>query len=295
MHKKCLICSFSKFKLIWNSPIRSSSKSFTKNKKKILQCLNCGLVFLKERNKLLENSSLARNLYNKSNSYQDFINFHKTRELKKINIIKKFVNFKNKSILESNSGTGVIINLLKNKAKVTAGLDDKFYKNYFRETNHLFFENIKSIEKNNIKFDIIFSLSEIEHKYNPIIFLKSLKKILSRNGSLVLRVPNYENIYSYLIGNDFYKYDFRTSHNFYFNRKNFTMLIEKLNFNIIHSFGYHEYSSNHLIEYIKKKKRIYSKNIKNYFNFNQDRYLVKNIEKSFLSTSMIFIVNNKRT
>ena len=113
--KNCLICKKKDFKIVWNDKIRSGNNKFTKNKEIIFQCLNCDLVFLKNPRKDLENSAVARSIYNKNNSVQEFLNFHKPRELKKFKLFKKFINFKNKDILESNCGAGVLLNILKKK------------------------------------------------------------------------------------------------------------------------------------------------------------------------------------
>ena len=82
---------------------------------------------------------------------------------------------------------------------------------------------------------------------------------MKKNSKLVLRVPNFENIYMYLLGKYFLRFDYRTSHNFYFSIKNLELLFKKTNFKIRKKLGTNEYSANHLIEYLKTKKRVYHK------------------------------------
>ena len=77
-----------------------------------------------------------------------------------------------------------------------------------------------------MKFDIIFSLSEIEHKFDPISFLRKLKKVLAANGIIIIRIPNFNNVYMKLLGKSFFKYDYRISHNFYFSEKNLDLLFK---------------------------------------------------------------------
>ena len=185
--KKCLVCSKKNFKLIWNDKIRRSAKKFTKNKEKIFQCTFCDLVFLDKKRKNLEDSSITRNIFNKNNSIKEFLKFHTPRERKKLNMIKKIVDLKNKRILESNCGAGVLINILKKESKLTAGLDSEFYRKYVEGKGHNFFSNINKINKSKMKFDIIFSLSEIEHKFDPISFLRKLKKVLAANGIIIIK------------------------------------------------------------------------------------------------------------
>lgn len=288
--KKCIICGKKKFKIVWNDRIRNAANNFTKKKEKIFQCLNCNLVFLKQKRKILENSSLTRNIFNKDNSIKEFLKFHNPREKAKLKFIKKIIPLKNKKILESNCGAGILINNLKKQSKLTAGLDNKFYRNHIESEGHKFFSNLKEIQKSKIKFDVIFSLSEIEHKYDPIGFIKNLKKILSRKGAIILRIPNYDNIYAKLLGKSFFRYDFRISHNFYFSEKNLDHLFKKLNLKIIKKDGFNEYSFNHLLNYVFHKKRFGKKKIMKFFKKSDEIFVKKNIENSLSSTSLIYLL-----
>ena len=190
---------------------------------------NCNLVFLKKRKKYLENSAVARNIFNKNNSIKQFFSFHTKRELGKIKVISKYVNFKNKAILESNCGAGILINILKKKARITAGLDNNHYKKFVKSNGHKFYENISEIINKKTSFDVILSLSELEHKYDPVEFTKLLKKCLKKNGILIFRIPNFYNIYLFTLYKKFLKYDYRSSHNYYFSEKNLDLLFKKQN------------------------------------------------------------------
>lgn len=289
MSKNCIICSGKKFKIIWNNKIRSGKNIFTKKKEIIYQCLSCDLVFLKNKRKILENSATARSIYNKNNSIREFLNFHKPRELKKLNFLKKFINFENKNILESNCGAGVLLTVLKKKSKSTSGIDDKSYKAYLNSGGHNYFSSFDEAINNKKKFDIVLSLSELEHKCDPIDFMKKVKKVLSKSGKILLRIPNYKNIYSMILGDFFYKYDFRSSHNYYFSEKNIDLLIKKVDLTVEKKLGFHEYEFNHLLAYIREKKRIgglYKKVVSE----KDEILLKKNIEKSFISTSLVYII-----
>ena len=133
----------------------------------------------------------------------------------------------------------------------------------------------------------------MEHKYNPISFLNELRSILKLNGTLVIRVPNYNNIYKFIVGRDFLKYDFRESHNFYFSKNNLDIMFDNSGFLVKKALGFNEYNFNHLLNFAKNKKRIYSKKLKLFFNKKNDSYVVKNIEKNHVSTSLIYILKKK--
>jgi 2-polyprenyl-3-methyl-5-hydroxy-6-metoxy-1,4-benzoquinol methylase len=286
---KCLACNHNEFLIIWDNPIRKSAVSFTKKKEKVFQCENCQLTFLEKKRKLLEDSATARKIYNRNNSIKEFFRFHSKRETKKFLKILKYVSLNNKNVLELNCGAGVILSILRKKSKSTCGIDSLIYKDFLVSNGHQYYQNVQELKNNKKKYDIIFSLSELEHKYDPLQYLHILKKILSKKGRLIIRVPNFFNIYSILLEKYFYKYDYRTSHNFYFSKKNLDLIFKKANFKIEKVFGYHEYDLNHLLYYFKTKKRV-EKKYPILFDKKDNDFFVANVEKSFFSTSLIYIL-----
>ena len=146
---------------------------------------------------------------------------------------------------------------------------------------------MKSIK--NVKFDAILSLAEIEHKYNPILFVKELIKVLKPNGKIIFRIPNYNNIYYYFLKSKFQIYDFRTSHNFYFSEKSADFLFKMLKLKILVKTGIQEYSINHFLHFLRSHKRVDSK-FEKLIKEKKNNFIKRNIEENFLSTSMLYIV-----
>ena len=165
-----------------------------------------------------------------------------------------------------------------------------YYKNYLTKNKIKYFPNINQIIKENKKFDIILSLGEIEHKYDPVLFLKSLKKILNKNGLLIVRIPNFDNIYRFTLNDIFLKEDYRTSHNFYFNENSLDYLFKKVGLKTINKSGLQEYSINNFLSYLKFNKRPKNKEI-NFFNSKVDKLFRKNLENTLTSTSLLYILN----
>ena len=92
-----------------------------------------------------------------------------------------------------------------------------------------------------------------------------------------------------LLGNYFYKYDFRTSHNYYFSTKSMDHLIKKAGLKVEKKIGYHEYDFNHLLAYANSKKRV-TGTYKKIFNQKNEIIFKRNIENSFTSTSLLYIL-----
>ena len=110
---------------------------------------------------------------------------------------------------------------------------------------------------------------------------------------MILRIPNYNNIYLLLLGYYFKKYDFRTSHNFYFSEKNLDMLFKKLKLKIFKKIGHNEYNLNHMLTYIKNKKRVSANEVQSYFNKDINNYIKSNIEENLISTSLIYLLKRQ--
>jgi len=289
MKKKCPICKSKKQVNIWNDKIRDGLKGYTNKKEKIFLCNNCNTRYRFSRTKEFLDNAHFRKIYDGEASVNKWLEFNKPREMRKFNKCLKYINIKNKNVLESNCGAGIILNSIKNKAKLTAGLDNIIYKKYVESKGSYFFTNVKEIIKKKIKFDYIISLGEFEHKYDPIKFLRKFDKVLKPSGKIVLRVPNFDNIYRFLLNNIFFKDDYRTSHNFYFNEKSLDFLFNKLNYKIIKKAGLQEYSINSLVSYLKYKKRPKNKII-NFLKKSNDLQFQKSLEESHTSTSLLYII-----
>ena len=283
----CPICKKSETILIWNNKLRSGKDKWTKNKHKILQCKNCDLVFLEKRNKHLEDNKIFRKIFDGSNSVSKYYSFNKPREKLKLKKIQSYINFKNKKILESGCGAATNLDYLKKYAKLTAGLDSHIYQNHVMK-NHKYFNSLSKLKESKEKFDIILSLAEIEHKFNVLNFVKILIGKLNKNGFLIFRIPNFNNIYKFMLNNDFLRYDYRVSHNYYFNEKSADFLFKKLKLKTFVKTGLQEYDFNHLLEYVKTRKRV--KDYKKIYNKRVIDITNSNLEKYKVSTSLLYIL-----
>lgn len=296
----CPICKSKKIILIWNDKIRSSIKKLTQNKKKIFRCFVCDVSFLEKRYKSVPNKSILRKIIRKS-QITKLQSFHTQRESPKLKKILEIYNYKNKRVLLANCGYGLtILDQIKKTAKLTAGLSENDYSFYLKEylikKNHLYFKNLNDIKKTRQKFDTIISPAEIEHVYDPSQYLKNFKRILTKKGVIILRIPNHDNIYKYVLGKIYLKDDYRISHNFYFSKKSCEFLFKKNGFKINDCLGLMEHDLNNLLHYIKifRRPMQYDKknNVKNIFLLNKlkNSSLTKNIEKSPLPSHFLYMI-----
>ena len=285
----CKLCNSNKKSLIWNDTIRSGKGKFTKKKYKIFNCLSCNVKYLEKTNKKLLNNVVFRKKFDGSNSVKKYHDFNKPRELRKIKFIEKFISFKRKDVLETNCGAASNLDYIVKKARSTSGQDNKIYQAHVSK-KHNFFSSLENLIVEKKKFDLILSLAELEHRDDPIKFVKDLTKILKKNGKIVFRIPNFYNLYYLFLGSDFQRFDFRESHNFYFCEKSINFLFKKLNLKVRLIKGFNEYDINHFIQFLKTKKRVETK-YKKIIKSKNSQNIVNKINSNLLSTSFIYVVS----
>lgn len=297
---KCPICNSKKLSLIWDNRIREGISSLTKNNKKIFRCKNCDVSFLGKRYASLPDDAILRKVTNKK-EIKKLHQFHTKRELPKLKKILQVLDYSKKKVLLVNCDFGLtILNKIRKKAKLTAGIsetENSFYlKDYLMKRKHLFFNNLEQIKKEGQKFDVIISPAQIEHVYNPNKYLNDFKKIISKKGIIILRIPNHDNVYKFILKDIFLRKDYRISHNFYFSENSCKFLFRKNNFKIIKRFGLMEHDVNNLLNYIRlgrrpmqyEKKRI-GKNYL-YLKKKENLKLTRNLENGPLPSHLLYLI-----
>ena len=148
--------------------------------------------------------------------------------------INSFFNRINKKIktLDVGAGLGVFPNKLKsNKFRdfyliETDKINIKFLKEYlkFKKT----FKTRSSLK--NIKFDLITLNKVVEHVPNPTLFIKNYLKCLKKKGFIYIEVPNIDAKEDPL-GYD--REEFYIEHHHVFSKLSLTLMLSKLNLNIL--------------------------------------------------------------
>jgi len=107
------------------------------------------------------------------------------------------IKWHNKTVLDVGCGTGNFASLVaKNGAKRILGIDYaeeaiKIAKKKHVHSNLDFKQmDVKHVKE---KFDVIVSIGTLEHMDNPYQILKKFKKLLNKNGKIIITSPNWSN------------------------------------------------------------------------------------------------------
>lgn len=180
-----------------DSDIVAEYTRFEKNK--VLQCKNCGLVYLEinagkqeveqfyssqyRKVPTLPVQSPEEHFYNKATQY-DANN--------RVQFISSYLDIRSKSILEIGSASGSLLKkLMEHGCKEATGIElGKEFSEYARQRGFKAFT--RSIEELNLKnqYDAIVSFHTLEHVYDPMAVVRAVYTALKSNGWFLGEVPN---------------------------------------------------------------------------------------------------------
>lgn len=247
MKKSCLLCEFNRFQTI-SSNVRDSKNH------KIIKCKKCGHIQLYPIPTVDEDKEFYdKNLQDKNINYFGGIKENRKKSVadteRRMEMLKKIVK-KSDKILEIGSGHGFFVESMHNSGYNITGIEISKEKRKLSKkiTNAEILDiDINQDDHKLEKFNFILMFHVLEHLVNPIEFLKKLKKILAKNGKILVEVPNSDDVQLEKNQNyaDFY---WQRAHIHYFNPKKLRFVFKKagLNSEII---GVQRYSIENMISW----------------------------------------------
>ncbi len=233
--KNCPVCDSSKFtKFLDSKDFFLTSEEF-----KIDICTNCGFKFTNPRpdKKALSKYYESIDYISHSNINKGIINklyrFVRQFTIKnKIRLITKFVNEGN--VLDIGCGSGEFLNELKKQNWNVTGIEPNESVRKFAAENYginaLEESDLNNLEKNS--FDVITLWHVLEHVFDIEERILQIKKILSKNGILIVALPNPDSLDAKIYGKYWAAYDL-PRHLYHFNKATVERLFNKYGFSII--------------------------------------------------------------
>ncbi|MCX7954406.1 MAG: class I SAM-dependent methyltransferase [Bacteroidales bacterium] len=155
------------------------------------------------------------------NNFNAVVSEHVHRYIFASNFVKE------KITLDIACGSGYGTSYLAKHAKYVYGIDIDSEtinenKKIYKEKNIQFIHaDAHNIPLDNESIDVVVSFETIEHLYNANLFLKEIKRVLKKEGMLLISTPNKKNSEENNIKNDYhireyYEHEFRNLISFYF-------------------------------------------------------------------------------
>ena len=215
---KCYLCDSADYK-VRDGNVRDNDKL------DVLECNECGLVFLSSV------EHIDDNYYEDSNMSEDlniseWLNETSVDDSRRFEFVKEMIA--NKDIADFGSGAGGYLMQAKKIAKSVVGieLDIKVVEHY-KQNEITQVTDIESLE--NDKYDVITAFHVVEHLAQPAEILQLLVSKLKKGGKLIVEVPNSDDALLTIYKNDpFSNFTYWSPHLFLYNSKTLQLLFKKV-------------------------------------------------------------------
>lgn len=218
------------------------------NKWNIRKCRNCELLFTQLNKSHFTNK---RSFYT-----QTYIDSYKSRELLLKSRFKIYLNFiekhkKGGKLLDIGTGIGFFIEVVSQSSKNEwdcFGLEPNNFLIQHANTNtksKIINGSLQKLPFKNESFDCVTCFDVLEHDNNLIKNLNEIRRILKKNGILVIQSPNYQSLMAYITKE---KWDWWAppDHELHMSYKFLLKILHQNSFNVLEKFTY-EKSSDFLI------------------------------------------------
>lgn len=250
----CPVCASEQISEIYSGPVRSAEPGspFTDGYR-IDLCSTCSMIFLNPFPKaVLE-------MYKDGDYWKA-----RTDDLKKKEFVNKFIReqlvwlnrtgaheFVNESVLDVGCGHGIFLDVIRNIAERTAGMDvDIHLKPHLLERGHEYYPNWPDEEVE--KFSRIVLFNTLEHIEDPVSFMKEASKRLTADGKVMIGVPNAADFMVDVV-EEYIPFFYRKGHLYYFSMDSLRYVLVKAGYQIISEKFVHQYNLMNLVGWAKNR------------------------------------------
>jgi 2-polyprenyl-3-methyl-5-hydroxy-6-metoxy-1,4-benzoquinol methylase len=210
----------------------------------ILECVSCGLVFLKTTDHILSRFYEDSRMHGaEPSSMEAWLNDTECDDQRRFGMVKAMLP--NKRLLDFGCGAAGFLQRAKNLAAEVTGIElETRVRNYWSGQINI----VPSVDCAGDDYDLITAFHVIEHLSDPRSMLNNLAGALNKNGRMIVEVPNSEDALLNLYDCEaFQRFTYWSQHLFLFNSSTLEMLARQAGLRVVAVQHYQRYPlSNHL-------------------------------------------------
>lgn len=250
----CELCKSKKIKIVYKGKIRLGKYGKFLNDQCIYECEKCGVKFYTSSSIDYTNEEY-RNLVQNDPSEKTYYKNHDLEQPQHLEVLGIEL-LREKKIVDVGCGAGSFLDIVKGYTKDQIAIEPfKDYQNVLTRKGYKTFDYLNSLNKSFDKtIDIVTAFAVIEHVDNPIEFLQDMKRLVSKDGFILISTPNSDDWLLDLLHDDYKSFFYRYVHKWYFNKKSLTYLANSLNFKRIEFIYKQKYDLSNLLLWLKDKK-----------------------------------------
>ena len=236
----CYLCNSNKF-IIRKGEVRDSTNL------KILECLNCGLVFLNSfehiKDGFYEDSPIVGAEYP---SVEFWLKLTDSDDQRRFEMLSPML--KNKKLLDFGCGAGGLLNKARHLAEAVVGIESEVKTKEYWSNCFNIYSDFDALRQDSTRFDIITAFHVLEHMHDPRKMLINLAGMLCEKGRIIIEVPSSQDVLLTLYDSEvFQHFTYWSQHLFLFNADSLRVLSEQAGLRIVAIQQYQRYPlSNHL-------------------------------------------------
>ena len=200
---------------------------------KILECVDCGLVYLSTFKHIETNHYEESGIHNGNEpDIKLWLKETEDDDLRRYHFVKNKIS--NKNIMDFGCGAGGFLDNAKSLANKAVGVElEKALQPSFKARGLMVYPNVQSAKICGDKWDLITAFHVIEHLSTPREMLIELSELLSADGEIIIEVPNSEDALLVLYENkEFQNFTYWSQHLFLFNENTLNELIKQANLKV---------------------------------------------------------------
>ncbi|MCX8022711.1 MAG: class I SAM-dependent methyltransferase [Syntrophorhabdaceae bacterium] len=235
--RSCYLCENRKFK-------KRDGKVRDKPELEILECTECGLVFLSSFDHISDDFYEDSSMHENDISIEGWLRETTCDDERRVEYLARTIE--NKHVLDFGCGNGGFIMRARDYAAIIEGVEvERRLDPHFKKNSLTVYKSLGEINK---KFDVITAFHVIEHIKDPAGLLKNLATLLRENGIIIIEVPNSNDALLTLYKcKAFSEFTYWSCHLFLFNNETIKLLIKKAGLRLLYIKQVQRYPlSNHL-------------------------------------------------
>lgn len=245
--------------MAYEGPIRIGKFGHLSGKHvQVVQCRGCGsqslLSLIEDQAKFYESEAYRKEVDGDCDT-QDYYRLHDGEQVKHFNVAGTAL-FRNKIVADIGCGAGSFLDYIKNVSNQAIAIEPSsvFRKSLVERGFVVYPYAADAVGDYHEKIDIAVSYSVLEHIEDPLAFLKDIRRLLNKDGKLIISTPNADDLLLELIPESYKPFFYRKAHLWYFNRESLNNLLTTAGFDHIVITPFHRFGVGNFLAWIRDKK-----------------------------------------